>query len=56
MSHLRRFTDEEFIRANSDFNGSVKKLMVMFNVGKTAVNEHKQRLGLTRHYHRKSVA
>lgn len=56
MSHLRNFTDEEFIRANSDFNGSVKKLMVMFNVGKTTVNEHKQRLGLTRHYHRKSVA
>jgi group I intron endonuclease len=56
MSHLRRFTDEEFIRANNNFNGSVKKLMSMFDVGKTAVNEHKQRLGLTRHYHRKVVA
>jgi group I intron endonuclease len=56
MSHLRRFTDEEFIRANADFNGSVKKMMGMFNVGKTAVNEHKHRLGLIKHYHRKVVA
>lgn len=53
MEHLRRFTDDEFITTHEKCRGSVKMMMNILNVGHTAINEHKQRLGLTRPYTRK---
>ena len=46
-AHMRKFTDEELIEMNEEFNGSVGKLSEYFSISTCVISRHKKRLGLT---------
>ena len=48
MLKLRKFTDEEFIEANTRLNGKIPLLASEFDVSICTVKDHRKRLGLSR--------
>ncbi|AGE58039.1 GIY-YIG catalytic domain-containing endonuclease [Paramecium bursaria Chlorella virus NW665.2] len=48
MLKLRKFTDEEFLEANTRLNGKIPLLAAEFDVSITTIKEHRKRLGLSR--------
>ncbi|AGE57955.1 hypothetical protein PBCVNW6652_293R [Paramecium bursaria Chlorella virus NW665.2] len=45
---LRKFTDEEFLEANTRLNGKIPLLAAEFDVSSCTIKEHRKRLGLSR--------
>jgi group I intron endonuclease len=54
MLKLRKFTDEEFLQANTRLNGKIPLLAKEFDVSISTIKEHRKRLKLCRQYRTKS--
>ena len=48
MEKFRKFTDAEFLEANTRLGGKIPLLAEEFDVSITTVKEHRRRLGLSR--------